>query len=155
MFHQEDLEAAPAPEPVVELPAAMEPAPMEPAADDALPRFEPGEPGTGLEDMKVDMRPADAAREFSSALPQPGSSPIRPSSSGTHRLGRGAQPCAGSEPAASFDDVRAARGPHDRISPEGSKPLRGADEVGPGPGLGPASPRPRPRPRPRSRRCPR
>ncbi|HZN54909.1 MAG TPA: DUF4388 domain-containing protein [Candidatus Polarisedimenticolaceae bacterium] len=39
------------------------PSEPEPEPDDALPRFELGEPGTGLEDMKVDMPPT-AAREF-------------------------------------------------------------------------------------------
>ena len=38
--------------------------------DDGLPRFELGEPGTGLEDMKIDMRPAAAA------APEPEAPPV-------------------------------------------------------------------------------
>jgi hypothetical protein len=48
----------------------------EPAAPgDGLPRFELGEPGTGLEDMKVDMRPADPVREFEMGHPASGLAP--------------------------------------------------------------------------------
>ncbi|HEX4823705.1 MAG TPA: DUF4388 domain-containing protein [Candidatus Polarisedimenticolaceae bacterium] len=69
--------------PTIEMPQAAapqsEPQPEpepEPAvaADDGLPRFELGAPGTGLEDMKVDMRPADAPREFE--VDAPGAAPL-------------------------------------------------------------------------------
>jgi hypothetical protein len=74
-LHQNDVEAAFVPEPAFEPVAAMDPAPMEPGSEDALPHFELGEPGTGLEDMKVDMRPADAGHEFELGPPASGLEP--------------------------------------------------------------------------------
>jgi hypothetical protein len=72
--------AAPPAESVVETPAIeVAEEPVEAVAEEAaaaaedhhgLPSFELGEPGTGLEDMKVDMRPADTVRDFELGLPE-------------------------------------------------------------------------------------
>jgi hypothetical protein len=53
----------------------FEAASVDPEPGAGLPRFELGEPGTGLEDMKVDMRPADSVREFEMGAVPTGLSP--------------------------------------------------------------------------------
>jgi hypothetical protein len=50
----------------------VEAALSDPEPEGGLPRFELGEPGTGLEDMKVDMRPSDAVRDFEMGSPETG-----------------------------------------------------------------------------------
>jgi 2-oxoglutarate dehydrogenase E2 component (dihydrolipoamide succinyltransferase) len=52
-------------------PAAADEAVEPPEEEDVLPRFELGEPGTGLEDMKVDMRPAEPSRDFALGVSTP------------------------------------------------------------------------------------
>ena len=98
-----------------ETPATEEIAPEEPAfamadapvpeepppapVDDGLPRFELGAPGTGLEDMKVDMRP-DAGRELE--MDAPGVEPAAPD-----EVVQEVVPDPTPEPSASFADLAA------------------------------------------------
>jgi hypothetical protein len=76
--------ASPAPVSEVESPSNVtialtgdeaEAALKDPEPEGGLPRFELGEPGTGLEDMKVDMRPSDAVRNFEMDAPAAGLPP--------------------------------------------------------------------------------